>query len=345
VSGATPTTTGAVGAIIALDTRTGVLLRTIPLRESPRALAVDTRAGIVVAATAHGIIALDVRTGALLYTTVTPTLVNPVLAVDEQASRVVVAGSFPDTTPYASQQGMIDVLDTRSGRRLRALTLRGGPASVAVDARTARAFVSVDPFHGNGYVAVLDTASGRLVQTTPVAGTPERIAVDTRTARVFVIVAEGAVSVLDARSGILVGTAPVGETPWALTVNEQIGRVFVVNQARRSTVSKLDAASGRLLGAVAVGENNAVAVATDAATGRVFVVNGGALHTSANINPSASVSELDAVSGRLLRAIPLSTAFFPRSVVVDERAGRAFVVSVPSAGAAGGAVAILDTTR
>ncbi len=345
VSGATLATTGGVSAIIALNTRTGVILRTIPLREPAHALAVDTQAGVIFAATAHSVTALDAQTGAMLHTTAIPALVNPTLAVDEQASRVIVAGSSADTSPYAPLRGTTLILDTRSGARLHKVTLRGGPTSVAVDARTARAFVSVAPLKGNGYIAVLDSVSGRLVQTRSVTGTPKRIAVDTRTARVFVVDGEAAeVSVLDARSGILVGTAPVGAEPWALAVDERIGRVFVVNQARRSTVSELDAASGRLLRTVEVGEN-AVAVAMDATTGRVFVVNGGALHTSANMNLGASVSELDAVSGRLLRTIPLSTAFFPRSVAVDERAGRALVVSVPSASGTAGAVTILDTMR
>ncbi len=336
--------------IVVFATQSGLVSRQITLDAPPYALAVDTRGDIVFVATAHRMVALDARTGMTIWTIALPALVNPALAVDDGASRVVVTGSVPETPLDASSRGMIVVLDAGRGVRLPAVALRGSPSAVAVDARTGHAFVSVDQVNGNGYVAVVDTASSRLVRTTPIIGDPGPLAVAARAARVFVVdggsrTGPGAsVSVLDAHSGLLTGTAPTGALPWALASDERTGRVFVVNQAKRSVVSVLDAATGRLLRTVEAGEN-AVAVATDATTGRVFVVNGGALHTSANMNLSASVSELDAASGRLLRTIPLSAAFFPRLVAVDERAGRVLIASVPSAGLAGGAVSLLDATR
>ncbi len=333
------------GTVLILDTRTGLLLGTIPVRGTPRALAVDASADTVCVATDDSVGVFDEGTRSLLHTTMLPRQRDPVLAVDERAGHVVMVSSAPDTSPYASLQGRVAVFDGRSGARLRTTTLRGEPAALAVDARTGRAFVSVGALKGDGYVALFDTTSGRLARTVSVGVDPRRVVTDTRAGRVFVINSGSAsVSVLDAQTGAPVATAPVGALPWALTVDEQTGRVFVANQSGPSTVSVLDATSGHLLRTVRAGANS-TAVAVDARTSRVFVANGGVLHTSANINPSAGVSELDAVSGTPLRTIPLSTAFIPRMVAVDEQAGRALVVSDVLGVGGSSAVSLLDATQ
>ncbi len=333
------------GAVVILDPQTGLLLSTIPVGGTPRSLVVDTAADTVFVATDESVSVFDERTGALVHTTSLPRQRDPVLAVDERVGHVVMASSAPATGPYTPLQGTVDVFDGRGGARLRTTTLRDGPAALAIDARSDHAFVSVQALKGNGDIAVFDTVSGRLVRTVPVGVDPRCVAVDTRTGRVFVINSGSAsVGVLDAGSGTPLAAAPVGALPWALAVDEQTGRVFVANQSGPSTVSVLDATSGHLLRTVRAGANS-TAVAVDARTSRVFVANGGVLHTSANINPSAGVSELNAASGTPLRTIPLSTAFIPRMVAVDEQAGRALVVSDVLGVSGSSAVSLLDATQ
>ncbi len=331
---------GGAGSIMALDTRMGARIRTIAVRQVPWALAVDARTDTVFGATRNGVLAINPRAGTVAHVITLPALTNPVLGVDEQANRLVVAGSVPDTRPYASPRSVVDVLDAQSGTLLHGSMLRGRATAIAVDARTDRAFVVQDDS-----VAVVSMTNGQIIRHVPVGRGPRAMAVDIATGRVFVIDdGTASVRVLDARTGALIGTVPVGVEPWALAVDERTNHVFVVNQAVRGTVSMLDAISGRLLRTIEVGVNP-VAVATEARSGRVFVANGGVLHSSANINPTGSVTELDAMSGTPLRTIPLSNSFLPRIVAIDEQAGRALVVSDVLGVSGSSAVTLLDATR
>jgi len=77
-------------------------------------------------------------------------------------------------------------------------------------------------------------------------------------------------------------------------------------------------------------------IAVDARLGRVFVADGS--------HSAASVSELDAASGHLLRTIPVSGT--PVAVAVDDRSGHVFVACWGGKGVEGpGSVSTLDAAR
>jgi DNA-binding beta-propeller fold protein YncE len=114
------------------------------------------------------------------------------IAVDQHASRVLVVSAYIfDPTGEA---GSVSVLDSRTGRLLRTVTIGETPGALVVDARAGRAFIldrGTFAFHGDptghGSVYVLETASGRLLRTTSIGPTPSRIVDDPRAGRVLVL--------------------------------------------------------------------------------------------------------------------------------------------------------------
>jgi outer membrane protein assembly factor BamB len=216
---------------------------------------------------------------------------------------------------------------------VRTVALEGWPTAVAVDTRTAHAFIaSSDVVHQGGRVSVLDTATGTIVRTVPVPVFPAAVAVGAAPrraatgARVFVAGSStngrGYVYMLDARSGRILRTVvvyhdPSGAAPTAvvgLVVDDQTHRAFVAGylpgSGFRGIVSMLDATSGRLLRTVRIGTHPA-ALVVDRRAGRVFVASAG------------GVGVLDARRGVLLRTLALSAP--PAAMAVDERRRRLFI--------------------
>jgi len=119
----------------------------------------------------------------------------------------------------------------------------------------------------------------------------------------------------------------VGSFPVALAVAERQGHVFVLNQDPRETslgsVSMLDSRTGRVLGVVPVGRG-ARTLAVDERTGRVFVLNAGPTASGAlGPNGAASVSVLDAATGRVLRTTAVGRG--AQALIIDDRRGRVLV--------------------
>jgi YVTN family beta-propeller protein len=143
----------------------------------------------------------------------------------------------------------------------------------------------------------------------------------------------------------MVRTIAVGGNPLAVAVDERIGRAFVLNNAGDS-VSVLDTATGVLLRTVAVGRDP-LALAVDERTGHVFVAKNDLglqdqLSLALNCCPrgKGSVAVLDARSGAVQRTVQVGLS--PMAIAVDERVGRAFVVSYGS-DTRTGRLGVLDT--
>jgi DNA-binding beta-propeller fold protein YncE len=136
------------------------------------------------------------------------------------------------------------------------------------------------------------------------------------------------VSLLDARSGALLRTVHTGgapDLPPAVAVDERTRRVFV---SATNFVKVLDATTGALLRTVAGVAPGVASIAVDAATSRVFL----ATFTGpgrGSVSYVKGLSILDARDGTLLRSLGLRQGYDNSdvgSLVVDERAGRVFVV-------------------
>ena len=279
------------------------------------------------------------------------------IAIDETSRRAFVVNSADST---------VSVLDAENGDLLRTVRVGLGPVSAVADAITRHAFV-LDS--GSSAVSVLDAMSGMLVGTITLDGSPELASVDERTGHVFVSVkSPPALWMLDGRSGavlhratlpdeatalatdaatgrIFVGTWSgllLGDTrtgtllralngsayPLALTVNAGLRHVFVLDGSDGS-VAMLDGRTGALLAQAAFG-TAAIAIASAASTGRVFVAREG--NNAAGVG-AGSVALLDAASGRLIRNMPIAGS--PIALAVDEHDRRIFVDT-------GNAVNVLD---
>jgi len=316
-----------------LDTRTGAVVRTIPLsHEDAMALAVDEQSGHVIVA-GTGVAVLDARRATIVRAA--PASLFPLgMVVDDRAGHAFILDG-------RALGGHVVMLDTGTGRvrHIAVLSSAGGALSGAVDTRTARAFVTslVDDS-----VSVLDTQTGAVVATALVARSPRAVAVDERRGRVFVAssgVASGGsgLSVLDARTGTVLRIQPLKTPPLALAVDASTGRVFLVNGPRGaygaalgiSGVSTLDAQSGAILRTVPLPENlNLASIAVDARRGRVFVSSQGAQDPARPgvLMGGGSVYVLDARSGLLLRTLPAGVG--PVAMAVDDATGHVVVLDM-----------------
>ncbi len=206
------------------------------------AVAVDDRTGHVFVgsrdAGARAISTLDARTGATL--AVARVGAYPVIAADGGTGRVIVADE---------RDTRVHVLDARSGRVWRTLTVPYPAVALAVDERRARVFIATwsrlgpvgSNVTGNGHVLMLDGRTGALLRVTAVGDTPTAIAVDQGSDHVLVttsiadsvdpihVVGYGSVHVLDAATGGALRTAPVGVAPVALAIDERTHQAVVTN--------------------------------------------------------------------------------------------------------------------
>ncbi|SRR5579883_307645 len=291
---------------------------TIPLSQIPTAMLVDAPTGRAFITTVDGptgagrVQVLDTGTWQQVGSFALGTGARA-SALDERAGRVFVA----------YENARMRVVDVRSGRLLRTITLGRWPAipflpfamGLVVDELAGRVFVT--SYTTPGHVSVLDARSGRVLYTIHDGGF-SGIAVDGRTGRLFLSNPNGtSVRVLDAVNGRVVSTTAVGGNPGVPVVDPPSGHVFVPI-ASGDRVSMLDARTGTLLRTVTVGLFPLQAVA-DERTGRIIVTSG-----------DGSVSVLQAHSGRLLHRFLLSGTGLnqpPGPMAVDEAHGRIIVAT------------------
>lgn len=195
---------GSSNDVSVLDARSGRVIRTVPVRRAPQAIAVDEQTARVFVANSGGgtVSVLDARTGALVRT-VPVGFGDDALAVDTRMGRVLVTSI-----------GAVRVIDASTGNVLQTLTVGGSPYEIAVDTRTSRAFVTGTdggvwaaihhispglPPEWAGYVAVLDTRRLTLLRTVHVGRDPRGVVVDEQSGHAFVAnYWSDSVSVLDA---------------------------------------------------------------------------------------------------------------------------------------------------
>ena len=172
------------GYLSMLDARTGRLLRTVAVGLSAYALGVDERTAHLFVAnqgsssTGQGSISMiDTRTGSAAGALD--------LAVASRVGRLFVA------TARAPDQGILQVLDTRTGTLLRTVPRRMTPsfgvvpgAQMAVDEAAARVFLA--PFPTGSTLSVLDARTGARLRTVTLGGSIAGLAVDEADARLLV---------------------------------------------------------------------------------------------------------------------------------------------------------------
>ena len=213
-------------------------------------------------------------------------------------------------------------------------TARAIPSATAACGR-GRAYVlnrvSANGGVVNGTLSMLDVRHVRLVATITLRASPSAIAVDARTGHVFVVsetasiagtMNPAGVTLLDPGNGRAHRTTTIGGFPQGIAVDDRAGRVFVTGGGDGTSVSMLDARTGGLVHTVPTGTYPGI-VAVDKGHGHAFVAMG---DTTGN-----RVLVLDARTGTVRRTIPIRGEIV-KAMVVDERTGRAFVVSASPTG-------------
>jgi len=308
----------AAHSVMVLDARDGRVVRVVQTGALPQAITVDDALGRVYVGTAtasgEAVQILDASNGALLRTVVlgrTMGQIDPLsppspcaVAIDERHNRVIVAGSASSS---------LYVVDAKIGHVIRStfIPIRLCPqatATLAVSEGTGHTFIGIG-FPTNR-VLMFDTRSGKLLHTTTYqrrSDEPRGIAVDEDTARIFLltgIVGGDSVQVLDAHSGTNLRTIARGQeyNAIAIDIRKHLALLSRVDTTRQVISDHWEWIPGSIrrrlpfLPPPPSARRNA---------GRIDVI--------------------DTRTGRLVRVFLLPAA--PRTLILDEDAGRAFALS------------------
>lgn len=199
------------------------------LRQSPQALAIDTRRGrlFVVDSLSNSVSVLATRTGALLRTL--PVGTHPLaVAVDQETGRAFVANAESNSVSVFDPQGRAISSTLPVGRYPGALLLQRSPARLVV--------ANI----GDESVTLFDARTEAMLgRAVPLAYGVNALAADGRTGHVLIASLStvhgdmatnpGSIAVVDSRAGTLLRTVPVGGLPVAVAVDERSRRAFILN--------------------------------------------------------------------------------------------------------------------
>jgi len=305
------------GTVSVLDARDGRLLRTIGIEKHPLAVAVDETTGRVFVAsignTGNGYAAtvavLDAASGRVLRTV--PVGNSPeAVAVDARLGQVYVAGDY-----------QLKLLDEATGAVLRTVTVGNHPHDALVDARVGRVFLD----EADGSIDVLDARTGVLMHAIPeptpgwrshgfavaavVDEAANRLVVGAVTAWPTSSTAwadpSGRAGILDALTGRPLHDVALRSQAVAVVMDAPAGLAFVLETGATNIigatlisagVDALDPTSGIVRRRTTLDASTSWgALSVDQSTGRVFVAG------------FDRIAVLDAMSGAVLRVVPLAT--------------------------------------
>ena len=270
------------------------------------------------------------------------------------AADVLWASSY--RPPPGLPEGVLMVLDVRTGAEVREVPLAANPLAATLDSRRGGLIALNRPaLPGNNQEPVVGTSSLTTIPADLAAppGTvllhhgPTGIVLDPRTHRAFIIAAglptaparpaTGLVDVLDTATGTLLRTVPVGIAPSSIALDAAAGKVYVLNGGFGDrvppSVSVLSAQDGTPLTIAGVG---ASPQALYALSENLYLVGQGTVetrdgHTGALLSrrtlPGAVRSvAVDAARGRLWLALDLA----PHGSVVFDAIGGTVLRSPPN---------------
>ncbi len=255
------------------------------------------------------------------------------IAVDGRMSHAFVVNNL---------SGDVDVLDTRSGAKVRTFAIPLASRSewlqtVAVDTYSSRVFaISSGPSVRSTTTAfattatVLDTQRGRYVGAVSLPGLVKGITIDERRNHDFVLTdaafppyrgrsnLRGALCMLNATTGALLRITAVGVMPIGIAVDRWAERVLVIEQVSPSypngLVRVFDARTGGVIGTTTVGKRP-LDIAVDERTGHAFVT----------ASESATIAMLDTRRNRVVASTKIGGQ--PVAVALDTQLGHVFVTN------------------
>jgi len=181
------------------------------------------------------------------------------MALDQTGQRLFVA---------ALGNGTVEVVDLRSGRRVRSLGGFREPQGLGYGSSPPRLFVANG---GDGTCEILEGESYKHLRTLRFSGDADNVVCDARDRRVYVGYGEGGLRVFDAANGDSLGDIPLTAHPEAFAVESAGSRVFV-NVPEVGEVAVADRSAGRVMGRWRVSGFSAnFPMALDEAGHRLFV--------------------------------------------------------------------------
>ena len=243
----------------------------------------------------------------------------------------------------------LEVVDLRSGRRVRSLPGFSEPQGVGFVPSPPRLFVANG---GDGSVAVLEADSFRVLRRIRLGDDADNVRVDEAARRVYVGFGSGALGVLDAVDGDGLGRVELPAHPESFQLEEGGRRVFV-NVPQSGEVTVVDRTRGQVVGHWDLaGAHANFPLAVDPARRRLFV----------GCRNPAAVLVLSAETGRRLAKVPIDgdadDLFFDgrtRRLYASCGAGFIDILKVPDAGppetlarvptAAGARTSLFDAAR
>jgi YVTN family beta-propeller protein len=219
-----------VGSVSAIDLRSGKVLNTITVADSPRAhtyrVLVDEDANMTyvsIAETPGKVWAIDGRTNTLSGVIQNVGSRTTGLALDKAANRL-----------YASSLGTneIVVVDLKT-RQVTATYPSGGTGTtqLAFDPKTRRLFAANQQ---SGDLSVLDMNTGAVVKTVKTGAGALGVGFNAKTNQIYVANrGAGTVTVIDGASLAVVADLKAGTMPNTVLIDQRSGMVYVTNKARR----------------------------------------------------------------------------------------------------------------
>lgn len=230
------------------------------------------------------------------------------MAVD-QAGHAVVVGD----------NGAVTVLDIRHSTVLRTINTGSiqGFASVAVDARYGRAYISTGTIHdqrSHGVLA-LNIATGAVESPLGIGGNQYRFAIDERHGWLLTTdILRNAIDVIAIQTGRLLRAIPVGGPPLQVVLDPRSDRAAVeIGGLQPHRLCIVDTLNGRVVRSIPL-------------TDYVDLVVNAAQHTFLLAQDrGAFMRMVDTRSGRVVRTVNVGP--HPNSIVVAQRTQRLFIMS------------------
>ncbi len=217
----------------------------------------------------------------------------------------------------APHQGASELLWMVPVSILNVVNVGAKPAAIAVSERTGRVFVANE--HSDT-LSVLDAANGDVLATVGTGKAPARLWVDELVGRVYAAHWDDvSVGMHDAVDGSTMGTLVVDSHVRRVVGDVGRGRLFVASMG--SKVDVFDTTTGRVVNTLSFAGPYAAGLAADTVSGRTFVL----VAPFESGRRDGVVHMLDSSSGTLLGTLTLPMD--PSAAVVDERAGRVFVLA------------------
>ncbi len=255
--------------------------------------------------TGAAILVLDARTRRTLRTLRVDA--SRALTIDERSGLLYTLPFAPGTVSGGTTP--LRAIDPGTGRTVRTINLPGGGqgfgwGTLAIDGRGTRLVVArtlFGPSRVSPSMDVVDLTRGRLLRHTPLPGAGggyyTSALIDEARGRAVLRTGAG-VAVLDLRSGALLRVTPLGAGLGTIVEDTRTGRVFTTTLGAMRTVTTRTS-------------NGSSSTSVPAGVG--------------------SLQTLDARTGALLHTLPIDLA--TTGVMVDERRGRVYVLSVGAADA------------